>query len=468
MIRKHLLSTVARLGNKANYYKNPLFWNQKLGFKNALRLAEAWAIVNEYTPYATLQANRLTRLQTLISNAKQRIPFYADMYDAMTFDNSKPFSQADFEDLPILSKKDLREFTNSAYADSIPSKRKRTVTTSGSTGEPFRFFLDNAYTIEMIAMGNRIWRWAKADVERPKILCAPKSAAKYYPNLIYFPHSSLRSDFQANLEFIRSTGTDLIFGTPVMTFDFLRLFIERKTPISFKKAILGGHVVTPGIRKYLFDNFACEVFEFYAAAETRMIGIECERHNGLHIQEDNLIVEIVDEKGKLVPAGKVGKVVVTALSNEIMPFIRYEIGDLGKILPYSCPCGRTSRLIQIQGRSNEPLLLSPDGNSIAPSSLRDIFDPFFPYFYRYQLIQETREKFLLKVVTTPEYTEMQGNQAIKQLKIEIGGNASISLEIVDEILLSSGGKPQNFVSSLWINQFPSDLFIAPELNDDGI
>lgn len=466
MISKEILSALGNLGKSANYYKAPLFWNQKLGFKNALRVAELWALINEYTPLSTLKTLRMVRLKKLISNAKRQIPFYADLYRSSDIDLSKPFSEEDLKKLPIITKKDLREFANSEYATNIPSWRKREVTTSGSTGEPFHFFLDNAYSAEMVAMGNRIWRWARADVNKTKILCAPESAKRYYPNLIHFPHSSLRSNLRKNLDIIRSSGADLIFGTPVMAFDFLRLFIEAGISIHFEKAILGGHKVTPGIREYLLLNFGCEVFEFYAAAEVRMIGIECEKHTGLHIQEENVVVEIVDENGIPLPPGRVGKIVVTSLSNEIMPFIRYKLGDLGQILSRPCSCRRTSRLIQVQGRTNEPLLLSPNGNSVAPSTLRDILDPFFAYFYRYQLIQKSRTDFLLKIVPTASYTKKVGERATAELKKEIG-NASISLEAVAEIFPLSSGKLQNFISSLWKEQFQSDLFVAPELKDEA-
>lgn len=467
MVSKKLLGIFGRIGKEFNYYKDPIFWDRKLGYKNALRIAEAWALINEYAPLSVIQAVRTFRLNELISSTYKNIPFYTELYRACGIDFVNFFEEKNFQRLPLVKKNDLRSYIASEkyHGKNIPSRRRREAMTSGSTGEPFIFFLDNAYTTEMIAMGNRIWRWAGEDAKAPKILCAPESAKNYYQNLIYFPHSSLHSRMKENLEVIRSAKAELIFGTPVMAFDFLLTCANAGEPIRVRKAILGGHIVTPGIRKYFLETFGCEVFEFYAAAETRMIGLECEEHNGLHIQEENLIVEIADENGSPLPPGKVGKVVVTSLSNEVMPFIRYELGDLGKILPHACPCGRTSRLLQVQGRTNEPLFLAPDGSSVAPSVLRDILDPFFSYFYRYQFIQKSRVDFLLKVIPAASYTEEFAMKAIEGLKKEIGHTASISLECVPEIPPLPNRKFQYFISSLWKEKFPTALFDVPELKD---
>ena len=451
-----------------NYYSDPVFWDVRLGRNNAGRFAETWARLNESIPLSAIKVVRWPRLKHLIERAAEDVVLYAEEYARNGVSPRDIRSEEDLCRLPAIKKTDFKRYLSRHRDHSHKNAvwRAKEGLTSGSTGEPFRFFLDDAYSVERVAMGNRIWRWAGVEVQAPKILCAPESARNYYPNLVFLHPHFIQERKEDYINTIRASGARLIFGSPLMTFDLLRTIEEAGVnDIAFDVAVLGGHAVAPGLRKYFKERFGCEVFEFYAAGETRMIGIECEAHRGLHLQEETAVVEVVDERGLPLPLGKIGRVLVTSLNNQVMPFIRYDIGDIGVMLPGECPCGRTSRRIFVEGRTNEGLLVTPDGESLSPAVLRDILDAYFESFQRYQLVQTALQKFTLSLVPTNTYTPAMEREIAAKIKKAVGGSITLTINRRDSIPPLPSGKFQYFVSNLWKKKFSPALFATPSLDE---
>jgi phenylacetate-CoA ligase len=120
-----------------------------------------------------------------------------------------------------------------------------------------------------------------------------------------------------------------------------------------------SEVLAPGVRRRVREAFGVEPFDVYAATETATIASECERHQGLHLYEDLVITEVVDERGMPVPPGTYGaRVLVTVLFSSTLPLIRYEMSDSPAVALQSCPCGRPyATLMGVQGRADETLHL---------------------------------------------------------------------------------------------------------------
>lgn len=113
-------------------------------------------------------------------------------------------------------------------------------------------------------------------------------------------------------------------------------------------------------RKSIEEAWGIKPFEAYGSTETGVIASECEAHNGQHIYEDLVIVEVVDNDNKPVPPGEYGnKILVTVLWSRTLPIIRYEISDHVKLDTKPCSCGRTFTLIkEIQGREENVIYLA--------------------------------------------------------------------------------------------------------------
>ena len=103
----------------------------------------------------------------------------------------------------------------------------------------------------------------------------------------------------------------------------------------------------------LAERTGARLTHFYAAAEVGVVAATCDRApspTAMHVNADHLLVEIVDGRGQPAPPGAEGRVLVTDLHNYAAPYLRYELGDVGRLLPHGCPCGRSLPLVEVTGR----------------------------------------------------------------------------------------------------------------------
>jgi phenylacetate-coenzyme A ligase PaaK-like adenylate-forming protein len=102
----------------------------------------------------------------------------------------------------------------------------------------------------------------------------------------------------------------------------------------------------------LAQRLQARLYPWYLAAEAEVgvIAATCER-GGLHVHADHLIVEVVDDAGRSQPAGTAGRLLVTDLYNYAAPYLRHDLGDLGRLAPAACGCGRSLPLLDVLGRA---------------------------------------------------------------------------------------------------------------------
>ena len=140
---------------------------------------------------------------------------------------------------------------------------------------------------------------------------------------------------------------------------------------SLEIAVFGAEPWTEAMRKRIESSADIRAFDIYGLSEIVGPGVaaECEEQNGLHVFEDHFFPEIIDpESGTVLPDGEEGELVLTTLSKEAMPLIRYRTGDITKLLPEPCGCGRTLRKIQrIHRRSDDMLIVR--GVNVYPAQI---------------------------------------------------------------------------------------------------
>ena len=135
--------------------------------------------------------------------------------------------------------------------------------------------------------------------------------------------------------------------------------LEGRLRISPAIVASSGETHTDELRDAIRSAWETSSFELYAMTEAGIIGSHCERHTGIHLFEDQAIVEVVDERDRPVPAGQAGhKLLVTNLVTRTQPLLRYEVSDMVAVAPERCPCGRPFRLLAgIEGRNDDILHL---------------------------------------------------------------------------------------------------------------
>ena len=160
--------------------------------------------------------------------------------------------------------------------------------------------------------------------------------------------------------------------------------------------ITGGELLTDEIRNKLVNKFDCYVQTHYSCTEAGEIACECEEKH-LHINEDWVIVEPVDKNNNPVPCGTLSdKVLITNLSNYIQPFIRYELTDRVILHNEKCKCGKNTRWLEIEGRTDNILEFANEV-LIAPMSFYKILQEV-KEIKRFQLVQKAQDKLELRIV----------------------------------------------------------------------
>lgn len=129
-------------------------------------------------------------------------------------------------------------------------------------------------------------------------------------------------------------------------------------PLRIETALVSADSVSPSFRAALAVIWGAEVFEHWGMTETGYGGaLACEVHDGLHVREADLYVEIVDaDTGRVLPPGQTGEVVITTLRRRGLPLIRYRTGDAGSIAGGPCRCGSILRRLRLDGRLGQPIL----------------------------------------------------------------------------------------------------------------
>ncbi len=148
----------------------------------------------------------------------------------------------------------------------------------------------------------------------------------------------------------------------------------KKEELSLKAGIFGAEPWTAAMRGEIEQRLGITCYDIYGLAEIigPGVAIECGEHNGLNIFEDHFIAEIIDpETLQPVPDGQPGELVFTTITKEGMPLIRYRTRDLTRIIPESCPCGRTHRRMEkILGRSDDMIVIR--GVNVFPTQIETI------------------------------------------------------------------------------------------------
>jgi phenylacetate-CoA ligase len=170
---------------------------------------------------------------------------------------------------------------------------------------------------------------------------------------------------ESMLRYMKSYRPDYLFSYP-SSLIHLCDYISCNSDFLYllpKGIITSGEKLDQFQRDRIEAQFQTKVYNFYGCREVGSIAQECLHREGMHVISENVIVEVVDESGQAV-IGKEGDILISDLNNRVMPFIRYRIGDRGRILASQCSCGRIGfPLIEVSGRSFDTIR-SPQGNAV--------------------------------------------------------------------------------------------------------
>jgi phenylacetate-CoA ligase len=351
------------------------FWNDA---SNPIHPASAV----DFMPRPQLQAMQLHRLQVTVRRAYQQVALFRSRMDAVGMKPEDIRDLASLARIPFTVKTDLRDTYPFGLCASPLSDVVRLHASSGTTGKPIVV----AYTANDLTVWQQviIRTLAAAGVHRGDILQNAYGYGLFTGGMglhygaeamgcTVIPISGGNTDRQLML--MRDLGVTAISCTPSY---FLHLLDEaEKSGIDFKRefkvrvGIFGAEPWTEEMRQRIQDLSGIHASDIYGLSEIIGPGVagECLHQTGLHIFEDHFYPEIIDpDTLEVLPDGQVGELVLTTLSKEAMPMIRYRTRDLSQLVTEPCPCGRTlRRLKRISARSDDMLIIR--GVNVFPSQI---------------------------------------------------------------------------------------------------
>ena len=332
------------------------------------------ALSTQWISEEELFALQNKKLQMLVRHCYENVPYYKKVFEERNLTPDDIHTRADLSKLPVLTKQIIKDRFNELISKDIDQRKYVDGSTGGSTGTPMRFKEDIVTWNKLRGLNFRGWTWAGFYVGEKLFTLAGNSLVKkntggrkllvkdLYDRLIMrnikrdctdITPDALKGHYQALMKYqpaaIRGYASSLYF---------LAKYIEQnQLPVCKVKVVFTtGEKLHPKYRFKIQRVFQAPVFDGYGAADGGITAHECYMHEGLHIAEEQCVVEIADNNGRCLPDGEVGHVLTTDLNNYVFPFLRYKVGDLAYIKKEPCSCGRKHRLLgEVIGREGRAI-----------------------------------------------------------------------------------------------------------------
>lgn len=274
--------------------------------------------------------------------------------------------------LPPVSKLELRHAGSSALAGGRVDPEWHSSASSGSTGEPFKVYYEpRAWAMLKYAVKLRGRRaCGVGPTDRVAILDAvpPGAAASPLEQAIGCSRISVLQPASAVAAALVAFQPDVIYGLPSALHEAARGLEARADRLQVTAVFTSGELLDGSARERLAADFEAPIYDVYGTSETKEIAWECPQ-GGMHLNNDVVRLEVLDDSGRSVPTGVEGNLVATLLVNRAMPLLRYLTGDRGALLSGTCACGRSSPLLGVvTGRAADVLVLR-GGQRISPYAL---------------------------------------------------------------------------------------------------
>ncbi len=399
-----------------------------------------------------LEQLQLERLQSTLYRVGTHVPFYRKKFNEMALDYESFASLEDIQQLPFTVKQDLRDsYPYGLFA--VPLREVvRLHSSSGTTGQATVV----GYT------KNDIKNWSDLVA---RVLCGAGLTADDVIQ-IAFGYGLFTGGFglhygaerlgasvipisagntKRQIQIMQDFKTTALVCTPSYALNIADVLFDmgvNPAGLSLKFGLFGAEPWSEAMRQEINQKLGIRATDNYGLSEVMGPGVagECSECNGLHISEDHFLVEILDpDTLEPVKEGEVGELVITTLTKEAFPMIRYRTRDLTRFMPGDCPCGRTGkRMHRILGRTDDMLIIK--GVNVFPTQIESVLfniDGTKPH-YRIIVERENHQDRATVMVEVQEslFSDRMSQQRElidtirKQLSSELG--IGVAVKLVEE------------------------------------
>lgn len=405
-------------------------------------------------------------LHALLKYAYETVPYYRKVFKERHLLPGDIKNADDLIKLPVLTKTDIRKNFEDLISRAIP-RDQLVPYESGGTGNPINFYITKEKISWEIAAEFRMYGWAgyrlgdrcfliwgaPADLSKHKGMITRLTKVLERTTIVdaFVMSDEVLCQFVYSL---RKLKPKIVKGYATPIYMVAKCLLENKiSDVRPRAVITSAETLLYSRRKIIEDAFGCPVFDYYGSREVGAVAAECEQHSGYHISAENVVLEFV-KKGEHVSSGESGVILVTNLRNFGMPFIRYEIGDVGKPSNEVCSCGRGLPLMSsIEGRLSEFMAVydkrlgrivpvSPAGPGVIGVALMHV------PLESYRIIQESLDRVVIKAVKGKGYSQKHTDFLISYVRRFLGDSVAIEVEFVNYLPPLPSGKRSAFISKV--------------------
>jgi phenylacetate-CoA ligase len=407
---------------------------------------------NENITRADLEQLQMERLQSTLYRVMTHVPFYRNKYSDLKIDAESFTSLDDIRKLPFTTKQDLRN--NYPYGMfAVPLRDVvRIHSSSGTTGMATVV----GYTRKDIdTWSNLVARiLTAAGVGKEDVIQIAfgyglftggfglhYGAEKLGASVIPISAGNTRRQIQIMQDF----KTSALVCTPSYALKIADVMMDlgiNPNGLSLKYGLFGAEPWSEKMREEISERLGIVATDNYGLSEVMGPGVagECQECNGLHVNEDHFLMEILDpETLDPVLPGEVGELVITTLTKEAFPMIRYRTRDLTRMITEPCPCGRTlHRIRRIMGRTDDMLIIK--GVNVFPTQIEAVLFDIEGTQPHYNLVverehNEDKVTVLVEVVESIFFDQMKKQRTMvdtikKRLATELG--VGVNVKLVEE------------------------------------
>jgi phenylacetate-CoA ligase len=374
-----------------------------------------------------IEAIQLERLKKEIAYCIDNVPIYKERLGAAGVTPDKIKSLADIKYLPFVTKKDMHATYPFGFFGKPMKDIVRIHASSGTTGKPTVIGYTKRDLDDWAECMARLCYAGGAREDDVFQICFGYGLFTGALGLHYglekigstiVPNSS--GNTEKTIMLMQDFGTTGLVSTPSYAEYLGELIRENgiRDNIKLRIGLLGSEGCTPEMRNHIESALGLFVTDNYGMSELGGPGVsgECEFRNGMHINEDFYLCEIIDPvTGDVLPEGEQGELVVTTLAKEGFPMLRYRTGDITRLVYDTCECGRTfARMDKIKGRSDDMLKIR--GVNVFPSQIESVLMGYPQIAPHYQLVV-TRENYSDRLEVRTEIADVSLLEDFSKLQI---------------------------------------------------
>jgi len=392
----------------------------------------AFLLRSQYWKAGQLRAYTERQLERTLK-AAARIPFYAAHFGG----NPGPENLAL---LPILERTDIGALNASVRSMYPPGHRFLWGASSGSTAIEAKFLFDRSrvrgrYAARMRYLRAHGWNPLRRTIFH-QVNHPPDSdwvRHRFLPGFM-----AVTNDLLAQVERIIEIDPVYLYMFPSNLEGMLQVLEKNNRKLrSLRRVFTVAETVDDALRERTRRVLGVEIADNYGATEG-FIAWQCPQ-GSYHINAEHVLVELVDEDGRHVAPGEMGRVLITTLENYLMPLVRYDLTDYALAAEGSCRCGRTLPLLgRIVGRKRG-LFRAADGRVYFPYLLIDTLR-LTPRIKQYQLVQVAPEAFRVRYVAETALDCASQSHIQKEFKAILGTPAAVAFEHVGDFARTRSGK----------------------------